>query len=187
MYVVTVPFIGFHHILMVLLGLAIIFYSKSYLIGILRQGDVLMLSGLVLSGCSSNATSIINIYLISLSYQKTPASTSDNSSLVNPTLTSTFGALTNNTLLEVRAGYFGICVKGGNDQALWLCGSDTAKIARQFQPQQDPLNLIWVATRYKNGIVFSGLMYLLLFLIFFQHVPPYLIPVFLRGLISQRG
>lgn len=168
---------------MVLLGLAIIFYSKSYLIEILRQGDVLMLSGLVLSGCSSNPTSIINIYLISLSYQKTPASTSDSSSLVNPTLTSTFSALTNSTLLEVRAGYFGICVKGGNDQALWLCGSDTAKIARQFQPQQDPLNLIWVATRYKNGIVFSGLMYYS-FSCLLQHVPPHLISVLLHNLLS---
>lgn len=144
---------------MVILGLAIIFYSKSYLIDICRQGDLLMLSGLVLSGCSSNLTSILNIYLISLSYQKTPASTSDGSSLVNPTLTSTFSTLTNSTLLEVRVGYFGICVREGDHQSLWLCGSDTTKIARQFQPQQDPLNLIWVGTRFKNGIVFSGLMY----------------------------
>lgn len=118
-----------------------------------------MFLGLVLSGCTTNAASIKGIYLISLSYQKTPISTSDGSALVNTNLTETFAVLANNTLLEVRAGYFGICVLGGND--LWLCGSDTTKIAKQHQPQQDPLNLIWAVTRFKNGIVFDGLMYVL--------------------------
>ena len=122
-----------------------------------------MFSGLVLSGCTTNAASIIGIYLISLSYQKTLASTSDGSALVNTNLTKTFAVLANDTLLEVRVGYFGICVLDGNDQGLWLCGTDTTKIAAQYQPQQDPLNFIWVVTRFKNGIVFCGLMYVFFF------------------------
>ena len=118
-----------------------------------------MFSGLILSGCTTDAAFFTGIYLISLSYQKAPGSMSDDSALVNPTLAGTFGVLANNTLLEVRAGYFGICVLGGNDQGLWKCGSDTAKIATQYQSQQDPLNLIWAVTRFKNGIVFGVLMY----------------------------
>ena len=122
-----------------------------------------MFSGLILSGCTTNVASIAGIYLISLSYQKLPTSMSDDLILVNPKLTDTFGVLTNNARLEVRAGYFGICVLDGNDQGLWICGSDTAKIAMQYQSQQDPLNLIWAVTRFKNGIVFCGLMYVLCF------------------------
>ena len=118
-----------------------------------------MFSGLILSGCTTNAASIIGLYLISLSYQKTPTSTSDGSALVNANLTGTFAVLAHSALLEVRAGYFGICVLGETDQGLWLCGSDTAKIATHFQSQQDPLNLIWAVTRFKSGIVFGGLMY----------------------------
>ena len=120
-----------------------------------------MLSGMILSGCTTNAASTKGIYLISLSYHKTPTSTSDGSALVNTNLTGTFAVIANNTLLKVRAGYFGICVLGGDDQGLWLCGSDTTKIATRYHPQQDPLNLIWAATRFKNEIVFCGLMYVL--------------------------
>lgn len=67
-------------------------------------------------------------------------------------------AAANGTSLEVRAGYFGLCVLGGDDQGLWRCDGDTTAIARQYSPRQDPLNLVWAGTRFKNGIVFSGLM-----------------------------
>lgn len=42
-----------------------------------------------------------------------------------------------------------------------MCSSDPAGLARLFQPYQDPLNLIWVQTRFREGIVFSGLMYVI--------------------------
>lgn len=134
---------GFMHytrFLMLFQTLAIIFYS------------------LVLTGCSTDADAIRNIYLTSLSYQNMPASTSDSSALVNPNLTATFAALVNNTSLEVRASYFGLCVLGSGGPQSWICGGDTASIARLYQPQQDPLNIIWASVRFKNGIVFSGLI-----------------------------
>ena len=83
---------------------------------------------------------------------------------MNTNLTETFAVLAKDALLEARAGYFGICVLGGNDQGQWRCGSDTAGIATQYQPQEDPLNLLWAITRFKNGIVFCGLMYVLVIL-----------------------
>ena len=84
---------------------------------------------------------------------------------MNTNLTQTFARLADNALLEVRAGYFGICVLGGNDQGQWRCGSDTTGIATRYHPQEDPLNLIWAITRFKNGIVFCGLMYVLVYYI----------------------
>ena len=151
-----VPFIGYHHLLMLLGGLAIILYCKTS--GVSMDDEFLRTIGLLLSGCSTNSPSNLNIYLISLSYQKSPMATSDDFTIVNPHINTTFAALANDTQLEVRAGYFGICAKSGREQDLWLCDNDAGKIARQFQPQQDPLNLIWTAARFKNGIIFSGLM-----------------------------
>ena len=97
----------------------------------------------------------LNLYLVSLSYQQgTPL---NSSSQVNPNLTATFNNLVNGTSLEVRTGYFGLCVTyaGG----IWVCSSDSVGLARQFQPFQDPLNLIWVSQKFKDGIVVSGLIY----------------------------
>jgi hypothetical protein len=112
-------------------------------------------AALVLAGCTSSTSSILNLYLVSLSYQQvTPL---NSSSQVNPNLTATFNNLVNGTSLEVRTGYFGLCVSyaGG----IWICSSDSAGLSRQFQPYQDPLNLIWASQKFKDSIVFSGLMY----------------------------
>ena len=95
---------------------------------------------------------------MSLAYKETPVSTSDSSALVNANLTRTFATITEGASLEVRASYFGLCVHDSSAQKLWICSGDTAQIARQFHPQQDPLNLIWIGTRFKNGTMFSGLM-----------------------------
>ena len=95
---------------------------------------------------------------MSLAYQETPISTSDTSALVNTNITRAFVAAAEGASLEVRAGYFGICVHESGFQSLWECSGDTARLARRYQPEQDPLNLIWASTRFKNGTVFSGLM-----------------------------
>lgn len=118
--------------------------------------------GLVLSGCTTAAAAATTVYLISLSYKSTPISKSDGLALVNPNISAIFVPLAGDTSLEVRASYFGLCIRGGRDSSLWTCSDDTTAIARQYQLQEDPLNLIWLATRFKNGITFSGLMYFFL-------------------------
>ena len=112
---------------------------------------------LVVAGCTSSSSSILNLYLISLSYQQgTPIKSS---SQVNPNLTATFNNLVNGTLLEVRTGYFGLCVTHAG--GIWMCSSDSVGLARQFQLFEDPLNLISASQKFKDGIVFSGLMYVI--------------------------
>lgn len=95
---------------------------------------------------------------MSLAYQETPVSTSDTSALVNTNITRAFVAAAEGASLEVRAGYFGICVHENKGHSLWICSGDTAQLAKRYLPGQDPLNLIWASTRFKNGTVFSGLM-----------------------------
>jgi hypothetical protein len=57
--------------------------------------------------------------------------------------------------MEVRVGYFGICASNGGD---WLCSNNATALAANINSDQDPLNLIWVASTFKNAIVFPYLL-----------------------------
>ena len=109
---------------------------------------------IVLTACTSSSTTASSLYLTYLSYQPIPHSNPP--AQINPDLMTTLATLVNGSSLEVRAGYFGLCVR--YESGVWLCSSDSVGLARQFQPYQDPLNLIWVQARFREGIVFSGLM-----------------------------
>jgi len=57
--------------------------------------------------------------------------------------------------IEVRVGYFGLCVNNGGS---WLCSNNATALADQASIDQDPLNLIWVANTFKDAVVFPYLM-----------------------------
>ncbi len=58
--------------------------------------------------------------------------------------------------LQARVGYFGICVNF--DGGSWLCSNNATTLAEQTPFDQDPLNLIWLASQFKDMIVFPYLM-----------------------------
>ena len=58
--------------------------------------------------------------------------------------------------LEVRVGYFGICVTP--DGGSYICNSNATALAEIVTVDQDPLNLIWVASTFKDAVVFPYLM-----------------------------
>lgn len=95
------------------------------------------------------------IYLTSLSYS--PPSPKKSPAQANSNLTTTFAALVNGAALEVRANYFGLCV--ARNDSNWVCSRNAEGLTDRFAPQQDPLELISINARFKDGIVFSGLMY----------------------------
>ena len=64
--------------------------------------------------------------------------------------------MVNSTSLEVRAGYFALCVKYAD--GIWDCNSDVATLAARLEPADDPLNLIWQSAKFRDSIVFYGLM-----------------------------
>ncbi|KAL2053350.1 hypothetical protein ABVK25_006344 [Lepraria finkii] len=102
------PSLSYQHTLIASLLCAVILYS------------------LVVAGCTSSSSSIPSLYLVSLSYQQgTPIKSS---SQVNPNLTATFNNLVNGTSLEVRTGYFGLCVTHAG--GIWMCSSDSVGLAR---------------------------------------------------------
>lgn len=59
--------------------------------------------------------------------------------------------------LQARVGYFGICVNP--DGGSWLCSNNATALANEVSVDQDPLNLIWLASQFKDMIVFPYLMY----------------------------
>jgi hypothetical protein len=105
---------------------------------------------------------MVTIYLLGLSYSSTPPS---NLSPTTQTLYNTLSTFRGNTQLEVRAGYFGLCVRQRG--VIWICSSDAAGLTQQIGAENDPLNLIGLAAQFKDDVVFSGLLFIAVVLSFF--------------------
>ncbi|CAD0107109.1 unnamed protein product [Aureobasidium uvarum] len=131
-----IPFIGYHHILMILIAVAIILLS------------------LLLAGCSSSSPLIPGIFLIDFYYQ-TYTPTYDPAQ-VDPGVTAAIANIVGQTQLEVRVGYFGLCI--ASDAGNYLCSNNATLLAEQISIDKDPMNLIWVANTFKNSVVFPWLM-----------------------------
>lgn len=131
-----VPFLGYHHVLMIF------------------QVIVIVLTSILLAGCSSYS-SMTNVFILGLSYaNSTPSGLSD----VATNLSSTLSNYKGQASLEVRTGYFGICVRQRG--VLWLCSSDTTGLIEQIGPQNDPLNLIGTSSAFRTDVLFSGLLFM---------------------------
>ena len=113
-----------------------------------------MFPALLLAGCSSSSPGIPNIFLISLYYLPYPPTFDP--AQVDPGVTTAIANIVGQAQLEVRVGYFGICVNP--DGGSFLCSNNASALAAQVSVDQDPLNLIWVASTFKDSIVFPYLM-----------------------------
>lgn len=146
--------LGYHHVLMILIAIAIILLCKFPRFQ-LSKGDMLTLeSALLLAGCSSSSPLIPDIYLISLYYQHYPAVFSP--AQIDPGVTTAISNIVGSAQLNVRVGYFGICIRP--DAGAWMCNQNASALADLVSVDQDPLNLVWVAQTFKDAIVFPYLM-----------------------------
>lgn len=147
------PFLGYHHVLMILIAIAIVLLS------------------LLLAGCSSSSPGIPNIFLISFFYESyTPIFSQ---AQVDPAVVTAIANIVGNAMLEVRVGYFGICINP--DGGSFLCSNNATQLAEQITIDHDPLNLIWIAQTFKDSIVFP---YLLIVAIIFAFVTFILLATF---------
>ncbi|CAG8972614.1 hypothetical protein HYALB_00005383 [Hymenoscyphus albidus] len=140
-----IPFLGYHHVLMILIGLAIVLLS------------------LLLAGCSSSSPLIPDIFLISLYYQSYPAVPSTAQADYN--VHNAIATVVGNARLAARVGYFGICINP--DGGSWLCSNNATALANEVTVADDPLNLIWLASQFKDMIVFP---YLIIIAIIFAFI-----------------
>ncbi|KAF2219408.1 Ca2+ regulator and membrane fusion protein Fig1-domain-containing protein [Elsinoe ampelina] len=130
------PFLGFHQLLMILIAIAIVLLS------------------LLLAGCSSSSPLIPDIFLIDFFYESyTPEY---DPTQVNPGVTAAIANIVGDAMLEVRVGYFGLCITP--DGSSFLCSNNATLLAEQISIDQDPLNLIFIANTFKNDVVFPYLI-----------------------------
>ncbi|CAG8085351.1 unnamed protein product [Penicillium olsonii] len=140
-----IPMIGYHHVLMLIIAIAIILLS------------------LLLAGCSSSSPQIPNIFLISLYYEKyNPVR---DLAQVQPDVATALSNIVGGADMEVRVGYFGICVQP--DKGSFICNANATALAEIVTVDQDPLNLIWVASTFKDAVVFPYLLIVAVILAFF--------------------
>lgn len=139
---------------MLLVAIAIILLCKFS--WDLRQTSIVSnyIEALLLAGCSSTSPLIPGIFLISLYYKSyTPVY---DPAQVDPGVTAAIANIVGNAQLEVRVGYFGICITP--DGGGFLCSNNATALAEQVSVDQDPLNLIWVAETFKDAVVFPYLL-----------------------------
>lgn len=102
-----------------------------------------------------------NVYILGLSYtNSTPSGMSD----IGRNLSDTLNGYKGNSQLEVRTGYFGLCIRQRG--IVWLCSSDSNALAQQIGAENDPLNLIGAASKFRDDVLFSGLLFMALVLAF---------------------
>jgi hypothetical protein len=109
---------------------------------------------LLLAGCSSSSPLIPGIFLISLYYQQYTAQ--PDTAQADYNVHNAISNIVGSAHLEARVGYFGICINP--DGGSWLCSNNATALANQVSVDQDPLNLIWLASQFKDQIVFPYLM-----------------------------
>ena len=145
--------------MMILIALAIILLCKSST-QFQRQTTIHLTdstTALLLAGCSSSSPLIPSIYLISFYYPLGGYLPTFSPVQVNPGVyANQIAQIVGDTCLEVRVGYFGLCVTA--DGTSWLCSNNATLLALQIEPQQDPLNLLYVASTFKDLVVFPYLL-----------------------------
>lgn len=114
----------------------------------------IVLLSLLLAGCSSSSPLVPDIFLIDFFYKSyTPQY---DPTQVNPGVAAAIANIVGEALLEVRVGYFGLCVTP--DGHSYLCSNNATLLAEQISIEQDPLNLIYIANTFKNDVVFPYLL-----------------------------
>ena len=97
---------------------------------------------------------IPSIFLLSLYYQHYVAV--PDTAQANYEVNIAIGNLVGDARLQVRVGYFGICVNP--DGGSWLCSNNSIALANQVSVDQDRLNLVWLASQFKYMMAFPYLM-----------------------------
>ncbi|KAK1676415.1 Ca2+ regulator and membrane fusion protein Fig1-domain-containing protein [Colletotrichum godetiae] len=141
-----VPVLGYHHVMMITLVFPIILLS------------------VLLSGCT--AENLNGLCLISLSYSSEPSGTSSNQTETGSNSNTTTA---DRPPLEVRVGYFGMCIKSMNQ---WVCSTNSRVLDSFAQRTQqgegsDSALLTLAADRFREEIIFKGLLFAPIILGFF--------------------
>ena len=87
---------------------------------------------------------------------------------VDPQVTMAIKTIVDKAQLAVRVGYFGICTN--RDSGAWICSNNATALVDGISFDQDPLNLVWVASTFKDAVVFPYLLIVAIILAFFTFI-----------------
>jgi Ca2+ regulator and membrane fusion protein Fig1 len=122
--------------------------------------DITIPPALLLAGCTSAASIFPSIYLISLAYNPGSRPPENTTSLSNEALAALLRNISADASLEVRSGFFKICVLSrAPTRNNWGCSSNSTELSAKYGVVEDPLNLISLSANFQTQIVFYGLMY----------------------------
>jgi hypothetical protein len=167
--------IAYHHVLMSVLAIEILFFGKILLRHTrsrsIRIPNSRALTALLLAGCSSSKLG--HVYLLSLEYKNPSTLAISDETIVSTGIAHAVQNVTENgdpPTLQVRAGYMGLCIMPQDGE--WICSTSAKSLAnimkisgRSINGTRDPLNLIYTANSFKENIVFDGLLLVFEFLI----------------------
>ncbi|KAK1752285.1 Ca2+ regulator and membrane fusion protein Fig1-domain-containing protein [Echria macrotheca] len=112
-----------------------------------------ILVSILLAGCSSSQN-LSAVYVLSMYYQipgQTAVATQQGTSSTHTNIANMVAtAVANSTPIEVRAGYFNLCVRRGNDQ--WECCRDPSALQIRLS-DADPLGLIGIAGMFRGNVI----------------------------------
>ncbi|KAI1094080.1 Ca2+ regulator and membrane fusion protein Fig1-domain-containing protein [Rostrohypoxylon terebratum] len=141
-------------------------YIKPFIFAV-----VVVLSGLLITGCTTSSLS--EIYIISISYQPSSFSAPDTGD--NATVSAAFDIASNaRSIQEVRVGYLGLCVRTSSGS--WVCDTSTLNLVRALDDasQTDPLNLIWAGNQFQTEAVTSIFLFITFIFAFLNLILPIL-------------
>ena len=75
---------------------------------------------------------------------------------MDPGVSTAIANIIGGATMEVRVGFFGICISP--DNGAFICNANATALAEIVTVDQDPLNVIWLAERFKDTVVFPYLM-----------------------------
>ncbi|PGH05611.1 hypothetical protein AJ80_08303 [Polytolypa hystricis UAMH7299] len=110
--------------------------------------------GFLVAGCSSRT--LRNVYLFSLSYDNPSTAQTAPLLQLNAPFLADVRNMSDDTSLEIRVGYFGLCMRQKLDD--WLCVKDANSLAETLNASHDPLNLVWIATSFQARVVLAVLI-----------------------------
>ncbi|KAL5611995.1 hypothetical protein BROUX41_000442 [Berkeleyomyces rouxiae] len=125
--------------------------------------QAIILLSLLLAGCSSSSPLIPSIFLLSLYYKSYEAD--PDTAQVDYNVHTAISNIAGDARLQARVGFFGICINP--DGGSWLCSNNATALAKEISIDQDPLNLVWLASQFKDMIVFP---YLIIIAVIFAFV-----------------
>jgi hypothetical protein len=160
-----VPFLGYHHVLMIFLiiGIALQCNNSSTWVPGFWTALTCIIAAINTAGCTTS-NNLPSVYILSLSYLPSATEPSSSNIQLNPNISTTFSTIAStHSQLEVRVSYLGICISQVTSQ--WLCAHDALTLSNLIKlyggpesGEHDPLNLIWVGGRFKDAVLFPGLL-----------------------------